>query len=165
MHMLRHRCMCCWASSHLHTPQSSLLLLSPSLGLQHKVQPSSNWEANLDPLSISFYPCYQQHQSSPNESYPTMSEKSDFQLDAHAQSPADQVDTSSQPKKKKTSRPRLWKAVYWYFCNNMANQMHRFAIDNAQKAYLARWDEVMVPDVENLVDWIKLFVVSGSART
>jgi hypothetical protein len=92
-----------------------------------------------------------------------MSEKSEFQLDAHAQSPANQVEASSQPQKKKSIRPRLWKAVCCYCCHNMANQVHRFAIDHARKAYLARWDEVMVPDVENLVDWIKLFVVSGSA--
>jgi hypothetical protein len=95
----------------------------------------------------------------------TMSEKSAFQLDARAQSPADQqveVEVSLLAQKKKSIRPRVWKAVYCYFCHNMANSMHRFAIDHAQKAYLARWDEVMVPDVENLVDWIKLFMVSGT---
>jgi hypothetical protein len=94
-----------------------------------------------------------------------MSEKSAFQLDARAQSPADQqveVEVSPLAQKKKSIRPRVWKAVYCYFCHNMANSMHRFAIDHAQKAYLARWDEVMVPDVENLVDWIKLFMVSGT---
>ena len=42
----------------------------------------------------------------------------------------------------------------------MAGILHGYAIAHAQKAHLARWDEVMVPDVENLVDWIKLFVVS-----
>jgi hypothetical protein len=95
-----------------------------------------------------------------------MSEKSAFQLDARAKSPADhdqvEVETSPQAQKKKSIRPRVWKALYCYCCHNMANSVHRFAIDHAQKAYLARWDEVMVPDVENLIDWIKLFMVSGS---
>jgi hypothetical protein len=89
-----------------------------------------------------------------------MSEKSAFQLNAYPHSPADQTESSSQPPKKKSIRPRLWKAVCCYCCHNMANSMHRFAIDHAQKASLARWDEVMVPDVENLLDWIKLFMVS-----
>lgn len=41
----------------------------------------------------------------------------------------------------------------------MASFLHGYAIAHAQKAHLTRWDEVMIPDVENLVDWIKLFVV------
>jgi hypothetical protein len=93
-----------------------------------------------------------------------MSEKSDFPLDARAQSLPDQTDANPHPKEKNISRPRLWKALCCFFCHTMANQTHRFAIDNAQEAYLARWDDVMVPDVENLVDWIKLFMVSGAAR-
>ena len=50
----------------------------------------------------------------------------------------------------------------------MASFLHGYAIAHAQKAHLTRWDEVMIPDVENLVDWIKLFVVcpdsAGLAR-
>jgi hypothetical protein len=41
----------------------------------------------------------------------------------------------------------------------MASFVHGYAIAHAQQVHLTRWDEVMIPDVENLVDWIKLFVV------
>jgi hypothetical protein len=41
----------------------------------------------------------------------------------------------------------------------MAANLHRTAIVNAQEVHLARWDEVMIPDIENLIDWIKLFMV------
>ena len=45
----------------------------------------------------------------------------------------------------------------------MASALHGYAIAHAQQIHRTRWDEVMIPDVENLVDWIKLFVVCPKA--
>ena len=93
-----------------------------------------------------------------------MSEKTDLELQVDPsmhKAALQQNDANSRPvKKKNTSRSRLWKAFYIIECHVMAGILHGYAIAHAQKAHLARWDEVMVPDVENLVDWIKLFVVS-----
>lgn len=93
----------------------------------------------------------------------TMSEKTDLELQANSSMPKlslEQKDPSPQPPKKTNSlRPRLWKAICILECHFMASFLHGYAIAHAQKAHLTGWDEVMVPDVENLVDWIKLFVV------
>ena len=92
-----------------------------------------------------------------------MSEKTDLELQADRsvqQVAFDKTDATPQPlRKKKSLRRRVWKTLYLYQCHLMAAYVHRFAIDHAQEAHRARWDEVMVPDVENLVDWIKLFMV------
>lgn len=72
----------------------------------------------------------------------------------------EQEDTSPQtPKTRGSLRLRLWKAFCIVECHFMASNLHGYAIAHAQKAHLTRWDEVMIPDVENLVDWIKLFMV------
>ena len=84
-----------------------------------------------------------------------MFEKADLEL----QQPTLAKKDASPPNKKKSSRPRLWKAIYLYFSHIMSASLHKFAIANAREVHRARWDEVMVPDVENLVDWIKLFMV------
>jgi hypothetical protein len=92
-----------------------------------------------------------------------MSEKTDLELQANPNMPKlalEQKHTTPQPPKKKSSlRPRLWKAICVLECHFMASFLHGYAIAHAQKVHLTRWDEVMIPDVENLVDWIKLFVV------
>ena len=94
-----------------------------------------------------------------------MSEKADLELQlepsTHRATLKQKKDADSQPanNKKITFRSRLWKAIYMIECHCMANALHGYAIAHAQKAHLARWDEVMIPDVENLVDWVKLFTV------
>lgn len=92
-----------------------------------------------------------------------MSEKTDLELQANPNMPKlalEQKHASLQPLKKKSSlRSRLWKAICILECHFMASSLHGYAIAHAQQVHLARWDEVMIPDVENLVDWIKLFVV------
>ena len=94
----------------------------------------------------------------------TMSEKTDLELQANPSLPTSALeqkkDASSEPPKRSESlRPRLWKAFCIIECHSMASTLHGYAIAHAQKPHLARWDEVMIPDAENLVDWIKLFMV------
>lgn len=93
----------------------------------------------------------------------TISEKTDLELQANPNMPKvalAQKDPRPQPPKKRNSlRSRLWKVTCIVECHFMASFLHGYAIAHAQKVHLARWDEVMIPDVENLVDWIKLFVV------
>ena len=95
-----------------------------------------------------------------------MSEKANLELQAHPtlQNPALGIENTNAKPQKSISRQRLWKAVYIIECHFMAGVLHGYAIAHAQKAHLARWDEVMIPDVENLVDWIKLFVVCPQCR-
>ena len=90
-----------------------------------------------------------------------MSEKANLELQAHPtlRNPALVIENTTTKPQKNSSRQRLWKALYIIECHFMAGVLHGYAIAHAQKAHLARWDEVMIPDVENLVDWIKLFMV------
>jgi hypothetical protein len=98
-----------------------------------------------------------------------MSKITDIELQASPSVPNssfEQKDASSRPpNKKRNLRPRLWKAFCIIECHFMASTLHGYAIAHAQKAHLTRWDEVMIPDVENLVDWIKLFMVRPSKHT
>jgi hypothetical protein len=93
-----------------------------------------------------------------------MSEKTNLELQADPSIPKlalEQKDASPQPPKKKENslRSRLWKAICILECHFMASFLHGYAIAHAQKVHLTRWDEVTIPDVENLIDWIKLFMV------
>lgn len=92
-----------------------------------------------------------------------MSAKTDLELQPDPMVPKvalEQEDTTPKPPKKKNSlRSRLWKALYIIECHCMASALHGYAIVHAQQGHRARWDEVMIPDVENLVEWVKLFVV------
>ena len=96
-----------------------------------------------------------------------MSEKTDLELQVDPsmhKAALQQNDANSRPvKKKNTSRSRLWKTFYIIECHVMAGILHGYAIAHAQKAHLARWDEVTIPGVENLVDWIKLSMVYPGA--
>ena len=96
-----------------------------------------------------------------------MSEKTDLELQVDRsmhKAALQQNDANAQPAKKKDAlRSRLWKTFYIIECHSMAGILHRYAIAHAQKAHLARWDEVTIPGVENLVDWIKLSMVYPGA--
>lgn len=97
-------------------------------------------------------------------SWVIMSEKADLELQAEPSVQliariAANATPQSKKKKKKSLRRKVWKTIYLYECHLMAAYAHKYAIDHAREVHRARWDEVMVPDVENLVDWIKLFMV------
>lgn len=96
-----------------------------------------------------------------------MSEKPDLELQASPTMPElalEQKDTTPKsPNKKNSLRSRLWKAFCIIEFHFMASALHGYAIAHAQQIHQNRWDEVMIPDVENLVDWIKLFVVCPNA--
>lgn len=87
-----------------------------------------------------------------------MSEKANLELQT-LQNPALGIENTNAKPQKNSSRQRLWKAVYILECHLMAGVLHGYATAHAQKAQLTRWDEVMIPDVENLVDLIKVFMV------
>ncbi|KAM0702947.1 hypothetical protein Q7P35_010379 [Cladosporium inversicolor] len=97
-----------------------------------------------------------------------MSEKPDLELQASPTMPElalEQKDTTPKsPNKKNSLRSRLWKAFCIIEFHFMASALHGYAIAHAQQIHQNRWDEVMIPDVENLVDWIKLFVSTSSER-